>query len=101
MSEDCKAMTEILQSNITKEERTAFLWMQGRMVELLLRHDADRFSKTFDERTAPPDLKEDERLRHYRELAVVVYLKDELFEHILPRIKRRMSFEAPRETQIE
>jgi hypothetical protein len=73
--------------------------MQGRMVELLLRHDAPRFGKTFAEQQA--DTFTDERLRHYRELAVLFYLRDELFSSVLPRIKRRLSVAAPRETQTE
>jgi hypothetical protein len=86
-------------SPITQPERDAFLWLQGRMVELLLRHDAPRFGKTFAEQQA--DTFTDERLRHYRELAVLFYLRDELFSSILPRIKRRLSVAAPREMQTE
>jgi hypothetical protein len=86
-------------SSITQTERDAFLWLQGRMVELLLRHDAPRFGKTFDEQQA--DMFADERLRQYRELAVLFYLRDELFSSILPRIKRRLSVAAPREMQTE
>jgi hypothetical protein len=86
-------------SPITQPERDAFLWLQGRMVELLLRHDAHQFGKTFDEQQA--DMFTDERLRHYRELAVLFYLRDELFSSILPRIKRRLSVAAPREMQTE
>src|SRR5262245_1612933 len=80
-------------------ERDAFLWMQGRLVELLLRHDTLRFGRTFAERLA--ESSDDPRLRRYRELAVLFYLRDELFEHILPRIKRRLSFVAPRELRAE
>jgi hypothetical protein len=80
-------------------ERDAFLWMQGRMIELLLRHDTSRFDKTFAERLA--DGMDDPRLRRYRELAVLFYLRDELFDHTLPRIKRRLSFVAPRELRTE
>jgi hypothetical protein len=85
----------------TPEERNAFLWMQGRMVELLLRHDAERFTKTFDTRTGDEEQHDDRRLRHYRVLAVLFYLRDDLFEGIIPRIKRRLSFVAPREVEIE
>jgi len=80
-------------------ERDAFLVMQGRLIELLLRHDMTRFDKTFDERLA--DSLDDPRLRRYRELAVLFYLRDELFNTILPRIKRRLSFVAPREIRTE
>jgi len=81
------------------KEREAFLLMQGRLVELLLRYDAPRFGTTFDERVA--DGLDDPRLRRYRELAVLFYLREELFASILPRIKRRLSFVAPREVQVE
>jgi hypothetical protein len=79
-------------------EREAFVWMQGRMVELLLRHDLKRFGSTFGERQSA--LFDDEThpaLQPYRELAVLFFLRDELFDSILPRIKRRLSFLAPRE----
>jgi len=80
-------------------ERDAFLWMQGRLIELLLRHETPRFDKTFAERIA--EGLDDPRLRRYRELAVVFYLRDELFNSILPRIKRRLSFVAPRQRRTE
>jgi hypothetical protein len=83
----------------TEQERDAFLWMQGRMVELLLRHDVQRFAATFGEQTA--DEGAHPLLARYRDLAVPFYLREELFSSILPRIKRRMSFAAPRETMIE
>lgn len=83
----------------TSQERAAFLWMQGRMIELLLRHDAPRFAKTFGKRAA--DTAEDEALRRLRELAVVFYLRDELFHAILPRITRRLSFVAPHDLVVE
>jgi hypothetical protein len=82
-----------------RRELDAFLWMQGRMVELLMRHDLVRFGKTFGEHVA--DSAEDQRLSRYRELAVVFYLRNELFDNILPRIKRRLSFAAPRELHVE
>lgn len=82
-------------------EHEAFLWMQGRMVELLLRHDAARFGPTFAEQTGDHETLSDPLLERYRELAVLFYLRDELFLSILPRIKRRLSFSAPRETQEE
>lgn len=84
---------------VDRQELDAFLWMQGRMVELLMRHDAPRFGKTFDEHVASSV--DDERLSRYRKLAVVFYLRNELFDNILPRIKRRLSFAAPRELNVE
>lgn len=84
----------------TQAERDAFLWMQGRLVELLLRHDEGRFGGTFGERSADPEPGH-LWLEQYRELAVLFYLRDELFDSILPRIKRRLSFESPRELREE
>jgi hypothetical protein len=79
-------------------EREAFVWMQGRMVELLMRHDVARLSATFSERRSTLFDDTTHTLLHpYRELAVLFYLRDELFGAILPRIKRRLSFHAPRE----
>ncbi|MBP1466162.1 hypothetical protein EYB53_010640 [Candidatus Chloroploca sp. M-50] len=83
-------------------EREAFLWLQGRMVELLLRHDVRRLGSSFAPRLG--SLFDDEHytvLHPYRELAVLIYLRDELLASILPRIKRRLSFLAPREGLIE
>src|SRR5690242_19087135 len=86
---------------VTPEEQAAFVSMQGRMIELLLRHDVRRFGLLFAERQAELEKLGDERLQEYRDLAVIFYLRDELFDNILVRIKRRLSFEAPRETQQE
>lgn len=88
-------------SEPTPEERDAFLWMQGRMVELLMRHDAQRFTTLYSERAGDRDRLNDQCLAHYRKLAVLFYLREELFGSILPRIKRRLSFTAPREVQVE
>lgn len=86
----------------TAEEQEAFLWLQGRMVELLLRHDVRRLGSSFAARIGPLfDDAHHAGLRPYRELAVLVYLRDELLESILPRIKRRLSFLAPRELMVE
>lgn len=98
MTQNLSPITDNL-SPITPAERDAFLWLQGRMVELLLRHDAQRFGAMFAEQQA--DMFADERLRQYRELAVLFYLRDDLFSSILPRIKRRLSVAAPREMQRE
>jgi hypothetical protein len=75
--------------------------MQARLIALLLRHDSERFRHhiaTYAGYTPEPD---DTDLRHYRELGVLFALRDELFEDILPRIVRRLSFESPRSTTIE
>jgi hypothetical protein len=76
-----------------------FRHMQARLIALLLRHDADRFRH---ELTTHPDYAADaDAVRRARELGVLFYLRDELFEHILPRIVRRLSFESPRTTSVE
>lgn len=83
-------------------ERDAFLWLQGRMVELFLRHDVRRLGSNFAARLGTLfDDAPHSALRPYRELAVLVYLRDALFEAILPQIKRRLSFLAPRELLVE
>jgi hypothetical protein len=91
-----------VRTTTTVTEREAFVWMQGRMVDLLMRHDSNRFGELFGERsTAEPTSVSQQILKRYRDLAVLFYLRDELFENILPNIKRRLSFEAPRQTQVE
>lgn len=85
----------------TIPEREAFIWMQGRMVELLMRYDVQRFAETFGEQIAEQERFEHPLLEQYRRLAVLFYLRDELFEAILPRIKRRLSVASPREVQVE
>jgi hypothetical protein len=78
---------------------STFQTMQARLIALLLRHDADRFRH---ELTTHPDYAADaDAVRRARELGVLFYLRDELFEHILPRIVRRLSFESPRTTSVE
>ena len=66
-----------------------------------MRRDNTRFGKLFEERFAEPENLSAQLLQRYRDLAVLFYLRDDLFENILPRIKRRLSFEAPRQTQVE
>lgn len=80
-------------------EREAFAWMQARLVELLLRHDAPRFAATLGERAAGPLA--DPRVRRQRELAALWHLHAELLDGILPLIRRRLSFAAPRELRTE
>jgi hypothetical protein len=85
----------------TLDEREAFLWMQGRLITLLLRHDVGRFGGIFARREALPEALDAAVLGPYRDLEVVFYLRDELFDSILPRIKRRLSFVAPRVSVVE
>lgn len=79
--------------------RDSFAWMQARLVELLLRHDAPAFTESFGERASGPLA--DPKLARHRELAALWHLRRELFEEILPRVKRRLSFAAPREVGVE
>lgn len=73
--------------------------MQARLVELLLRYDAARFAALVGERDVGP--LGDPRLEPYRRLAALWHMRGELFEGILPLIRRRLSFVAPRELQSE
>jgi hypothetical protein len=88
----------------SEEESKAFVYLQARMVDLLMRHYIPHFRKMFGEQTADPfDLEQRglSELQPYRDLAVFYHLQEELFEQILPLIKRRLSFEAPRKTKVE
>jgi hypothetical protein len=84
----------------TPAEQTAYAHMQARLIALLLRHDQRGFRRFIDART---DTSEDESepIRPYRELGVLFFLGTALFEDILPRIVRRLSFESPRSLVIE
>ncbi|NTU80019.1 MAG: hypothetical protein HGA45_11545 [Chloroflexales bacterium] len=81
------------------DPQTVLGWMQARLVELLLRYDAARFASLISEREGGP--LGDPRLEPYRRLAALWHLRGELFEGILPLIKRRLSFVAPRELLSE
>ncbi|NJK79713.1 MAG: hypothetical protein HC914_07355 [Chloroflexaceae bacterium] len=71
----------------------------ARLVELLLRYDEAGFRRLFVAHPGTPA--EDATLRPVRDLAALLYLRDELFEHILPRIVRRLSFSIPNQIHIE
>ncbi len=86
-------------TTFTPIEQAAYATIQARLIALLLRHDEDGFRRFIDAR--PGFMAEDAVPRRYRELGVLFFLRDELFEHILPRIVRRLSFEAPRSTIVE
>ncbi|MBK9713216.1 MAG: hypothetical protein IPO81_18165 [Kouleothrix sp.] len=88
-------------TTFTPIERAAYATMQARLIVLLLRHDEDGFRRFIDARPGFTPDAEDAVPRRYRELGVLFFLRDELFEHILPRIVRRLSFESPRSTIIE
>ncbi len=83
----------------TDAERAAFGHMQARLIALLLRHREGAFRRFFDARS--PTTPELELLGHYRDLGVLFHLADALFEDILPRITRRLSFESPHERVLE
>jgi hypothetical protein len=85
----------------TEAERAAFLWLQGRMVELLMRHNARRFKELFGKRRADPANLPDPLLEPYHRLAALYYLRGELFDHILPRIKNRLSAASPHQLKLE
>ena len=84
----------------TPVEQTAFASMQARLIELLLRHDEPNFRQFVGTHTTFAT-EQDQTLARYRNLATVFHLRDELFEHILPRIVRRLSFAAPRTLVLE
>lgn len=84
----------------TPAEQTAFASMQARLIELLLRHDEPNF-RQFVGAYNTFATEQDQTLTRYRNLATVFHLRDELFEYILPRIVRRLSFAAPRTLVLE
>jgi hypothetical protein len=88
-------------SVFTAAEQQTYAEMQARLIALLLRHDAPSFRRFVDLRSEFDQEQDADALQHYRELAVLFHLRDEFFEDILPRIVRRLSFEAPRTMLIE
>ena len=85
---------------MTTNELIAYAHMQARLITLLLRHDQRSFSRFYAER-GEYEAEQDVALEPYRALGLLFLLRDELFDHILPRIVRRLSFAAPRATVIE
>ncbi len=81
--------------DVTPEEQSAYAQMQARLIELLLRHNERSFRRLYEQH-ADYGRDTNRDLQRYRDLAVLFHLRDELFEHILPRIVRRLSFESPR-----
>lgn len=83
----------------TPTEVRAYNRMQARMLSLLMRFNEGEYRKLFTAHRhfgAAEDV-----LPLYRDLGVLFFLRDELFEHILPRIIRRLSFAAPRRLVVE
>jgi len=84
----------------TPAEQTAYAHMQARMIALMLQHDQDGFRRFIDARASAPEV-DASATRPYRDLAVLFFLGRTLFEDILPRIVRRLSFESPRHLVVE
>lgn len=85
---------------ITAIEQAAYAQMQARLVELLLRHDERRFRQLYGQHSQYAGAEHDV-LKRYRNLATLFHLRDALFDDILPRIVRRLSFESPRTMLVE
>lgn len=83
-------------SNITIE---GYRQMQARTIALLLRYDEGRFRQLIDNRAGSGV--QLAQLSTYRDLAVMFQLQNSLFEDIVPRIIRRLSFESPTTRELE
>src|SRR6185295_18495932 len=81
-------------STLTVETLVAQL--QRRIARLLLRHDRSTFRGRFREIYAQSALPQPELLQAYDRFTRLIALADELFDDILPRIRRQMSFHATR-----
>ncbi len=81
-------------------ELRAYAAMQARLIDILLRRDTRLFSRYYGEQTGY-GAATDPALERMRAFGVLFYLRDELFDHILPRIVRRLSFASPRTSTIE
>jgi hypothetical protein len=86
---------------MNQSEITAYGHMQARLVALLLRYDEGGFGRLIGARSSRAAEQAEAGLQRYRDLGVVFVLRDDLFEDILPRIVRRLSFESPRNLVIE
>lgn len=85
----------------TSSELRAYTLMQARMLALLLRFSEGEYRKFFDAHSQFAREEDMATLQVYRDLGVLFFLNDELFEHILPRIIRRLSFASPRRLVVE
>lgn len=85
----------------TPAELRAYGLMQARMLALLLRFSAGEYRTFFAAHHHFAREEDAAVLQVYRDLGVLFFLRDELFEHILPRILRRLSFAAPRQIVVE
>lgn len=84
----------------TPAEQTAYAHMQARMIALMLQHDQDGFRRFIDARAYAAEA-EQPATQPYRDIGVLFFLGRALFEDILPRIVRRLSFESPRHVVVE
>ncbi|MBN9389372.1 MAG: hypothetical protein J0I20_15195 [Chloroflexi bacterium] len=87
--------------SVSTQENEAFVWMQGRLVDLLLRNFEGHFQRLFDEQSGSVEKFAHPAMQTYNEMAVLYYLREELFEEILPLIKRKLSFTAPQVRLVE
>ncbi|WP_129672687.1 hypothetical protein [Candidatus Chloroploca sp. Khr17] len=85
----------------TPTEVTAYGAMQARLVALLLRYDEGGFGRLIGTSANHAAEQTDATLQRYRDLGAVFVLRDALFEDILPRIVRRLSFASPRTLIVE
>lgn len=83
----------------TPAEQAAYTHMQARLIALLLQHDQAGFRRFVDQRAGVAE--EAEPVKPYRDLGVLFFLGRALFEDVLPRIVRRLSFESPRHLVVE
>lgn len=88
-------------SQPTPAEVAAYGAMQARLVALLLRYDEGGFGRLIGTSASYAAEQTDATLQRYRDLGAIFVLRDELFEDILPRIVRRLSFESPRNLIVE
>lgn len=86
---------------VTTEENEAFVWLQGRLIDLLLRNFEQHFNRLFDEQIGSLEQLKHPAMQTLNQLAVLFFLREELFEEILPLIKRKLSFAAPQERRVE
>ena len=82
-------------------EREAFSAMQARLVALLLRYDEAGFRRRVSARRDYAAERDERLLKPYRVLGALFALRDELFDDIVPRIVRRLSFTAPHRLVVE
>ncbi len=75
--------------------------IQRRVARLLLRHDRRTFRGHFRELFRHSEQPQPEILRTYDDYVKLLSMADELFDSIIPRIRRQMSFQATRQTLDE